>query len=159
MPTEHQELDNQSLSILYGENLYQIEPPQKKNIPAEKEPKKDSKNIVIIIRDQLHHESTTYQMFLNLLKACNLTVDQIELISPYTFELTSTVLVQKHKPSHIIMFGVGSSEIGLSVYFPDYQVQSVDGVTYLTAPDLILIENDKDIKAKLWQSLKKAFSL
>jgi hypothetical protein len=57
------------------------------------------------------------------------------------------------------MFGVGSSEIGLSVYFPDFQVQMVEGVSYLTSPDLMLVANDKNIKLSLWKSLQKAFSL
>ncbi|MFN5937683.1 MAG: hypothetical protein ACK43L_06510 [Sphingobacteriales bacterium] len=165
MPSKHQELDDQSVSILFGTSLYQIETPQQS--PAIKNTtQKISTNqsgirpkVVVVIRDQLKPESATYEMFIKLLEACKLSIEQINVITPFTFDLTNAVLLEKYTPSHIIMFGVGSSEIGLSVYFPDFQVQMVEGVSYLTSPDLMLVANDKNIKLSLWKSLQKAFSL
>jgi hypothetical protein len=61
--------------------------------------------------------------------------------------------------SLVIMFGVEAADIRLPVFFPHYQVQGHDGVNYMSSPDLAFIENNKPEKQKLWQSLKKAFSL
>lgn len=165
MPTVNQDLDNQSVSILYGASLYHIETINKKEssktdsqkLPTE--PSIPKPKVIVIVRDQLSPKTDIYEMFTKLLDACKLSIEHIHLISPYTFELTSSVLLKEYTPSHIIMFGVGSSEIGLSVYFPDFQVQQVEGVTYLTSPDLNLVAKDKNIKLALWKSLQKALSL
>lgn len=171
MPTDNQLLNEPSIAILYGDALFQIEPPQKKTIaptPASPSPLIETaashtatptKAVLIILRDHLQQGSTTHTMFLNLLKACQLSENNITLIAPYTLDLTASTIVKTYAPKQIIMFGVASSEIGLSVYFPDFQVQDVDGVTYLTAPDLSIIEHNKEAKSTLWKSLQKAFSL
>lgn len=173
MPIENQELDGPSLAILYGKTLFQIDTPEKKAAPIPVQAQENSTapvsqsaaplsapaGVLIIVRDKLINGSTTHTMFTNLLNACNLSLAQVDLISPYTLDISAYDLLKKYSPAQIIMFGVASSEIGLSVYFPDYQVQDVDGIHYLTAPDLALIENNPDLKKKLWQSLKKLFSL
>lgn len=173
MPVENQELDGQSLAILYGKMLFQIDNPEKKAVPAQSSTKESpvapssqpaiaeplSSSVLIIVRDKLINGSTTHTMFTNLLNACNLSLAQVNLISPYTMDISAHDILKKYSPVQIIMFGVASSEIGLSVFFPDYQVQDIDGVHYLTAPDLALIENNPEFKKKLWLSLKKLFSL
>lgn len=172
MSTENQHLDDHSVALLYGKNLFQIDTPEKKGeltpVPETKAagstttastPLQAGKGVLIILRDRLVNGSTTHQMFVNLVTACQLTLAEIDLISPYTLDLSAADLIKKYAPSKIIMFGVASSEIGLSVYFPDYQVQEVNGVSYLTAPDLALIENDPKLKTTLWMSLKKMFAL
>lgn len=172
MSTENQALASPSLAILYENALYQIDPAENKiaaapipeTTPASgmrtmEEPLAARSGVLIIVRDKLANKGTTHTMFLNLLSACNLSLEKVDLISPYTIELSIYDLLKKYTPTKIILFGVASSEIGLSLYFPDYQVQDVDGLSYLTAPDLMLIENNPELKKKLWQSLKKFFSL
>jgi hypothetical protein len=59
----------------------------------------------------------------------------------------------------VIMFGVEARDLKLPVFFPHFQVQGHNSITYISSPDLAVIENDKAAKHKLWQSLKKAFSI
>lgn len=175
MSTDPQELNPQSLSILMGRSLYRIDTPARNNTAVLTEQKKKPEQplhlpvppslnaprvvVVVVVRTALIEEETAYALLTTILSACKLTMDQIQLISPFSFDLTAAGLQKQHSPSHVILFGIGSSEIGLSVYFPDYQLQIVEGVQYLTAPDLALMENDKPAKQKLWLSLKTAFSI
>jgi hypothetical protein len=54
---------------------------------------------------------------------------------------------------------VEARDLKLPVFFPHFQVQGHNSITYISSPDLAVIENDKAAKHKLWQSLKKAFSI
>lgn len=167
MSSNLNELDQQSVAILFGESLYNIDPhPQKvaadprvKALPAEQVAAAVKADTTILLRDPLKNGSSTHTMFLKLLEACKLSPNQTNILAPFTFDINARSLVQQYSPTRIIMFGVGSSEIGLPVYFPDFQVQDVEGVLYLTAPDLTLIENNAELKKTLWLSLQKIFAL
>ena len=169
MTTEDQKINQRALRLLYDKNLYRINrqksdeklvdypPPVQPS--AISTPTATGIPVLIVSRTQLISGSGSSNLLESILKACRLQPESIRIISPFTPDITAETLKTNHQPNHVIMFGIGSSEIGLTVYFPDYQVQQVGGIQYLTAPDLLLLENDPEAKQKLWKSLKIAFSL
>lgn len=115
--------------------------------------------VVVVSRTKLTPGSSSSNLLELILKACQLQPVSVPILSPLTPDITADMLKTNYQPAHVLMFGIGSSEIGLTVYFPDYQAQKVGGIQYLTAPDLMILESDPDAKQKLWKSLKTAFSL
>ena len=57
------------------------------------------------------------------------------------------------------MFGVLPKALELPLDFPYYQLQKYNNHTYLSAPALAALINDKTEKVKLWTSLKQLFSI
>ncbi len=47
--------------------------------------------------------------------------------------------------------------LGLPVNFPTFQLQELDNKMYMHAPSLEKIEKEKELKHKLWISLKQIF--
>ncbi|MBK9568854.1 MAG: hypothetical protein IPO53_02260 [Chitinophagaceae bacterium] len=48
---------------------------------------------------------------------------------------------------------------GLPMHFPHYQIQAFAGNSFLYAPSLKELENDRVEKSKLWVCLKRLFNL
>jgi hypothetical protein len=169
MTTEDQKINHQAIHLLYEKNLYRIDqrkpdaqpaaahhseqPAVVLNHPATASP------VVVVSRTKLTPGSGSSNLLELILKACQLQPESVPILSPLTPDITADGLKTNYQPAHVLMFGIGSSEIGLTVYFPDYQAQKVGGIQYLTAPDLMILESDPDAKQKLWKSLKTAFSL
>ncbi|MES2880544.1 MAG: hypothetical protein V4676_00250, partial [Bacteroidota bacterium] len=59
----------------------------------------------------------------------------------------------------ILMFEVEPAKLDLPIHFPQYQVQHFNSRIYLHAPSLTVIESDKALKLKFWNSLKNLFGL
>ena len=59
----------------------------------------------------------------------------------------------------VFVFGVTPGDINLPLSFPHYQVQQFKNQQYLSAPPLIELQHDKAEKTKLWNCLKKIFSI
>ena len=169
MTTEDQKVNQHAIRLLYDKNLYRIERQKSDEKPSDyplsvpppaiSTPTTTGIPVLILSRTQLTSGSGSSNLLESILKACRLQPESIRIISPFTPDITAESLKTNYQPKQVIMFGIGSSEIGLTVYFPDYQVQQVGGTQYLTAPDLVLLENDPEAKQKLWKSLKIAFSL
>ena len=62
-------------------------------------------------------------------------------------------------PVTVFMFGIDQMEIGLPIQFPHFQPQPYNNVTYLCAPELDILREDRLLKSKLWVSLKALFDL
>ena len=59
----------------------------------------------------------------------------------------------------IFLFGVEPGDINLPLAFPYYQIQQFKNQIYLSTPPLSEIQHDKSEKTKLWNCLKKIFSI
>ena len=122
----------------------------------------NGKHILILI----DHEATAFlpeqelNFLLGILSACKLTMEDVAILNikkndnctykQFTAALGSTIL---------ILFGVSPYQIQLPLEFPSYQVQAYNNQTYLIAPPLSNIEADKTEKTKLWNTLKKIFTI
>ena len=64
----------------------------------------------------------------------------------------------KEKHAEIILiFGLHMAQLGFSIDFPLYHIQSFYGTTILIADPLSVLEPDKLRKGKLWESLQQLF--
>ena len=58
-----------------------------------------------------------------------------------------------------MMFGILPDAIQLPFVMPKFQRQSYNNQVYLAIPSLNELENNKDLKRKLWIVLQQIFSL
>lgn len=123
---------------------------------------KNQKQIAIIVTNDeaLYLPDEQLNFLLGILAACKLTMEDVALINikkndAFTYKTLSTEL----QAAIIFLFGVGPSQIGLPLQFPDYQVQQYNKQLYLSSPLLTVLQDDKVEKSKLWTCLKQVFSL
>jgi len=113
----------------------------------------DYQNAVHIPDDQLNFLTT-------ILSACKLTLADVAVLNLASNSSRVFKDVQENfKSTVMIMFGITPKQFGMPIEFPDFQVQPFNNCTYLSAPTIGQMENDKLLKSKLWVSLKKIFGL
>lgn len=95
-----------------------------------------------------------------ILNACKLTLEDIALVNIAALpSLSYKTLVKTFHPKIFLMFGISPDTLQLPFVIPDFQRQAFDNKVYLSIPSLNEIENDKELKRKLWIVLKQIFSL
>lgn len=105
-------------------------------------------------------EDQELQFFTNVLTACRLGLADIAIVNINGLQPNEpSLLIGEMAPRHVILFGVLPLDIDLPMNFPEFQVQQFNKCTYLHAPALKTIERDKQLKARLWASLKQLFGL
>ncbi len=122
----------------------------------------NKKNIVIIISNATtpYLEDNEFTLLSNVLGACKLTLADIALINVYNKDseaIQNTINLLKAKI--VMMFGVEPLDIGLPMNFPHFQIQSFNNLKYLGNTTLQSLENDKELKKKLWVCLKELFGI
>lgn len=95
----------------------------------------------------------------SILAACKLSLADIGIINSVQVAGTAINDLIHSEARQILLFGVEPLSIGLPIHFPAFQLQQFDGRTYLHAPSLPAIEQDKGLKARLWTALKSLFSV
>jgi hypothetical protein len=157
MIDEKPTIDLKAISTLYSGSLYSIDSydtePVTKSAPVQK------KKVLVLLRENIAPGDPLYEFLKGILGACRLNMADINLVPSFRQGEDYRQIIQQYGASVVIMFGLEAADIRLPVFFPHYQVQGHDGVMYISSPDLAMIENDKPEKQKLWQSLKKAFSI
>jgi hypothetical protein len=95
-----------------------------------------------------------------ILTACKLTVDDVALINLNNISNRNhRDLVKTFGPTVVILFGLNSDAIELPIHFPNFQIQSYNKISFLSSPELSILDSDKLLKSKLWLCLKQVFSL
>lgn len=119
------------------------------------------KNILVIVS----HASVPFlpdeelSFLTNILAACRLSIADIGIINQKNTEQADLQNLINLESKNVLLFGVEPSAIGLPINFPTFQLQSFNNRTYLYAPQLSQIENDKALKGKLWSALKIMFGI
>jgi hypothetical protein len=157
MVDENPHIDLNAIKTLYSRSLYSIDSYDTE--PVNKQAKVSLKKVLVLVREHIESGDPLYEFLKGILGACRLNMTDINLVTSFRQHEDYRQIVQQYGASVVIMFGLEAADIRLPVFFPHYQVQRHDGVVYISSPDLAVIENDKPEKQKLWQSLKKAFSL
>lgn len=123
---------------------------------------KNQKNILLLVKE----ENATYlpdadlDFLIGILTACKLSLSDTVLINIYyNKQVNYKILLEKFKPEIILFFGVTPSELEFPLQFPHYQLQKYNNQTYLSSPALNELATDKELKTKLWGSLRKLFSI
>jgi hypothetical protein len=97
---------------------------------------------------------------LGVLSACKLNMADIGIVNlNKTDNLEHKNLPEFLKVEVIIIFGIEATALSLPFKIPDFQVQIFKNRKYLFSPALDIIEGSPQLKMKLWEALKKIFSI
>jgi len=97
---------------------------------------------------------------LGILSACKLNMDDVGILNLVKNKNTGYEMLAKElNAEKVFLFGVEPGDISLPLAFPHYQVQQFKNQQYLSAPALSALQHDKGEKTKLWNCLKKIFSI
>lgn len=125
-----------------------------------------SKKISIVVAEHFQpHISDGDLAFLGkLLQACHLSLNDVAIINVVSNLSLSIKLWQLMPSEKMIIFDVEPGSIGLPFFSPNFQVQPWNDCLFLTAPSLQDLQEGTPeklllLKRKLWDSLKKMFSL
>ncbi len=118
-------------------------------------------NKIIPLLIVVDEETETVKVFLEkILKAVNLSLDQVELINNETLKHTSFIEIAKEKTfQRILSFGVPLVKLNLSIMLLPYQNKQIEGVWFLLVEKLVVIENDIAHKRQLWGCLQELFKV
>jgi len=95
-----------------------------------------------------------------ILKAVNLDINGVDLLNVYGVSDVDFAAVLRHKHiHHFITFGVPFQRINLDIMMDRYHPIRFDGITFLMADSLPVIEANQALKKLLWNSLKRVFEL
>jgi len=119
------------------------------------------KILILVDNDEtLYLPDEQLNFLMGILTACKLTMQDVAILNiQRNKDVSYTNLATALKASTVILFGVETSKIALPLQFPLYQIQAYNNQTYLSAPLLTVLQNDKAEKTKLWLCLKQVFSL
>jgi len=153
------------LSLLYKTALIEIQgnlPSQKKksaaNTPLYLGDNQKKVLIVSHFEDAVHIPDHMLDFLTNILTACKLTIADTAIFNLNNKEeMQIPELISGLQPRIILLFGVGPENLDLPARFPHFQKQILNKITYLACPHLEEIEGDKELKLKLWGSLKNIF--
>lgn len=120
------------------------------------------KRICILVKEPkavyLKDEQLNY--LTRILAACKLNLEDIALLNLIHHLPIDYKKIQQDFPSSTcLLFGLSPNAIELPVDFPAFQLQTIEGCTYLYGPALDELEPIKADREKLWQSLKKHFNV
>ncbi len=95
-----------------------------------------------------------------ILSACKLNLADVAIVNSTNYPDADYKELTKFFASKIVLlFDIEPSAFGLPMSFPHYQIQAFANNSFLYAPSLKDLENDKIEKSKLWVSLKRLFNL
>jgi hypothetical protein len=164
-------LDNIQLTPIIWQNLYKHALIQEKKIQAS-EPiantnsipflGNNNQRIVLLVRDDqaIYLSDASLKFLLGILSACKLSMDDVALVNlSKQKSITHDLIHAQLQAEKILMFDVAPAELKLPLQFPRYQVQRFNNQTFLSAPALTMLEQDKAEKLKLWNSLKQLFGI
>jgi hypothetical protein len=157
------QLTNQQLVNLYANVL--IESTAADLVPLQQTVKflgNNGKNIVLLVSNNtvpfLPDDELSF--LTNILSACKLSLADVAIVNVHSINKEEVeTLIQPLSPKHVLLFGITPLSIDLPINFPQFQLQAFNKRTYLYSPDLKTLENNKELKSKLWNSLKTLFGL
>jgi len=120
------------------------------------------KKIAILVKsnEAIYLPDEELNFLLGILTACKLSMADIALINASkNAEFTYKEVADQLKAEKIFFFGIEPELIGLPLQFPHYQIQKFNDQVYLSSVALVELQADKAEKMKLWNCLKKVFSI
>jgi len=95
-----------------------------------------------------------------MLTACKLGLDDVAIVNTSHYPGTAAPeYLARFNSEVVFLFGPDPAAFGLPMAFPQFQVQSYAGTTFLYTPPLGQMSGDELLKSKLWLSLKRIFSI
>ena len=173
MDLNHIELPPSLVAGLYQKTLIEATSTHTKPQPVSTPETADSKksgwqfsgnnkqNILIIVDAGERHITQPEKVWLlSMLSACLLSEEDVVIVNRKDHRSEDyKSLTDQFKSRIVFLFGIEPVSIGLPVSFPHFQVQKFSSLTFLYAPNLAELMQDKLLKSKLWLSLKRIFTL
>ncbi len=153
-----QELYKKCLIDLKYEQQTEVKPESKRLLTLGN----NRRRVLILIEsdETLYLPDDQLNFLMGILSACNLTMEDVAILNiKKNKQATYKSLTDELKSEKLFLFGVIPSGIGLPLDFPTYQIQQYNNQTYLTAPSLSFIQNNKIDKTQLWTCLKQIFEI
>jgi hypothetical protein len=122
----------------------------------------NAKNILVVVAEEKESflPDSELTFLTSILTACKLNLADIALVNFEKVEQKDyKALVQYFNSRVVLLFNVSPLQFGLPINFPHFQIQEFNKCTYLFAPELRLVESDKQLKKELWTALKNIFGL
>lgn len=123
---------------------------------------KNQRQIAILVNNPQDRHLPDGQLgfLMKLLGACQLTLADVAVVNIAHDAGFYHAYFQQAVPAQtIISFGIKPDQLRLPLDFPMYQLQRFQQQTYMHAPTLTELENDKEEKMKLWTALRTLFQL
>lgn len=98
-----------------------------------------------------------------MLGACKKNMGDVAIVNTASQMVSIENLRKELAPVQVILFGVEPAGINLPVNFPSFKLQMIDGITFLKAPALDIMNQDgaesKNLKGQLWNCLRQLFGI
>ena len=122
----------------------------------------DLKHRVLILIDNPRKEYLEGEQRIlldNILKSIGLAIDQVDVINiSFLDNNDANILFTQRKINYLITFGVPLIRLKIDLLLPPYMPEQVEGIWLLLVDSLSKVEEDREIKKKLWQALKRMFN-
>lgn len=166
MSLDNIQLPANLIASLYNKSLYDLKPYKPEQVINNEEKLlflgDNIKRITIIVKDEdaIYLPDDQLSFLLGILTACKLSMADVSIINlaknqQCTYKEISNIL----KSEIVLLFGLHPDAISLPLQIPHYQVQKFNNQVFLSSVSLIQLQNDKTEKLKLWNCLKKIFSI
>ncbi len=119
------------------------------------------KNILVVVdsRDVVYLPDDDLRLLMNMLAACHLGLGDVAVLNSFSHAASYKTITDELKSRVVLLFGVEPVSFGLPMSFPQFQVQPFTGISFLYAPSLQALQEDKVLKSKLWVTLKRLFNI
>lgn len=122
----------------------------------------NNKNILIIVNsnEAVYLPDNELTFLTGVLTACKLSLADVAIINLYHYPAAAyKELTIFFNSKIVLLFDIEPASFGLPMSFPNYQLQAFAGNSFLYAPSLKQLENDRVEKSKLWLCLKRLFNI
>jgi hypothetical protein len=163
MSLDNIQLPSFLLSDLFGKSLYRLKSDtSKKNSGTISFLGDNIKKICILVHSPgvIYLPDEDLNFLLGILTACKISMADIALVNISNHEgLTYEDITNQFAAEKIFLFGIDTETIKLPLKFPHYQLQHFNDQVYLSSVPLHKLQTNKQEKVKLWNSLKRIFSI
>jgi len=122
----------------------------------------NQKKIAILVNCEtaIYLPDDELNFLLGILTACKLSMADVALVNlSKNPDIDYSILTDQFKAEKVFLFGLTAAAIALPLQFPNYQVQQFNNQVYLSSVSLNEMQANKEEKMKLWNCLKKIFSI
>jgi DNA polymerase III psi subunit len=124
------------------------------------QPAVSSKDTLVYVQNNAAALSTEHATLLHaIVKACKLSENQVHVVVVDQTVPDHAAILTKTGAKRVILFGLEPADLDLPLRFPLFQLQLFNKATYMHAPSLERIEQEKPLKIQLWKSLQQLYPL